>query len=126
MKNLILLLLAFTSAFSVKAQDANGLINSLKAGNADQVSNYFDRLLDLKFPEKEEIKSMGKNQASIALKSFFSDNNITGFEVSSQREMSGTMYIAGKLTNNGEGYKLSMMIRYKDGRPQIISVRITS
>jgi hypothetical protein len=38
--------------------------------------------------------------------------------------MGGTMYIAGKLTNGGEGYKLSIMMKTKDGKPQIITIRI--
>jgi hypothetical protein len=125
MKKMILMLLVAFTVFTAKAQEAGNLINALKAGNADQVSNYFDRVLDIKFPEKEEIKSIGKNQAGIALKSFFNDNNIKGFELSSQREMSGTMYIAGKLTNGSEGYQLSMMLKYKEGKPQIITVRIS-
>jgi opacity protein-like surface antigen len=124
MKKLLLILAIAIASVSVQAQDATGLVNALKAGSADQVSNYFDRIIDLKFPDKEEIKSIGRNQAGIALKSFFDDNKITGFELSSQREISGTMYIAGKLTNGNEGYKLSMMLKYKEGKPQIITVRI--
>lgn len=125
MKKLLLILIVFFAAFAVKAQDANGLVTSLKSGNADKVSAYFDKILDIKFPEKDEIKGIGKNQAGIALKSFFDNNNIKGFELSSQREMGGTMYIAGKLTNGAEGYKLSLMMRTKEGRPQIITVRIS-
>lgn len=113
------------ASFAVNAQDASGVVNALKSGNVSQVSEFFDKILDLKFPEKEEIKSMGKNQAGIAMKSFFESNNIKGFELSSQREMGGTMYIAGKLTNNGEGYKISIMMKSRDGRPQIITVRIS-
>ena len=79
------------ATFSVKAQDSNSIVSALKSGNADEVSNYFDKILDIKFPEKDEIKSIGKNQAGIALKSFFDSNNIKGFELSSQREMGGTM-----------------------------------
>jgi hypothetical protein len=124
MKKFLLILIVALAGLTTTAQDAAPLINALRSGSADQVSNYFDKMLDLKFPEKEEIKSMGKNQASIALRSFYNDNNINGFEVLSQREMSGTMYIAGKLTNGGEGIKLSMMIRYREGRPHIITVRI--
>jgi hypothetical protein len=59
------------------------------------------------------------------LKSFFDANNIKGFELSSQREMGGTMYIAGKLNNGAEGYKVSIMMKTKEGRPQIITVRIS-
>lgn len=125
MKKFILLVLVLFAGFSIEAQDANSIVNALKLANADQVSDYFDKILDIKFPEKDEIKSIGKNQAGIALKSFFDNNKIKGFELSSQREMGGTMYIAGKLTNGSDGYKLSIMMKNKDGRPQIITVRIS-
>jgi len=125
MKKFIFILMVFFAAFSVKAQDSNGIVTALKSGNASQVSNYFDKILDIKFPEKDEIKGIGKNQASIALKSFFDNNKIKGFELSSQREMGGTMYVAGKLTNGADGYKLSLMMRTKEGKAQIITVRIS-
>jgi len=125
MKKLFLIVMVLFASFAVKAQDGNSLVNALKSANADEVSTYFDKILDIKFPDKDEIKSIGKNQAGIALKSFFDNNNIKGFELSSQREMGGTMYIAGKLTNGGEGYKLSLMMRTKEGKPQIITVRIS-
>jgi hypothetical protein len=119
----ILFLAVFTTSFA-QQNDGAPIVNALKSGSADEVSNYFDKILDIKFPDKDEIKSIGKNQAGIALKSFFDENKIKGFELSSQREMSGTMYIAGKLLNGGEGYKLSMMLKLKDGKHQIITVRI--
>ena len=125
MKKFILILVVFFAALGLKAQDSNDILTALQSGSADKVSTYFDKILDIKFPDKDEIKSIGKNQAGIALKSFFDNNNIKGFELSSQREMGGTMYIAGKLTNGGDGYKLSMMMRTKEGRPQIITVRIS-
>ena len=125
MKRFIFILMLFFSALGLKAQDANGIVTALKSGNAEKVSGYFDKILDIKFPEKDEVKSIGKNQAGIALKSFFDNNNIKGFELSSQREMGGTMYIAGKLTNGAEGYKLSLMLRTKEGHAQIITVRIS-
>ena len=125
MKKFTFLLLLLFGALSIQAQETNSIVNALKSGDADEVSAYFDKILDIKFPEKDEIKSIGKNQAGIALKSFFDNNNIKGFELSSQREMGGTMYIAGKLINDNEGYKLSIMMKTKDGRPQIITVRIS-
>jgi hypothetical protein len=125
MKKLLIILTVFFVSIAAKAQEGSNLVNALKSANAEEVSSYFDKILDIKFPEKDEIKSIGKNQAGIALKSFFDNNNIKGFELSSQREMGGTMYIAGKLINAGEGYKLSIMMRTKEGKPQIITVRIS-
>lgn len=113
------------SSIVAKAQDANAVVNALKAGNTENVSNYFEKILDIKFPDKDEVKAIGRNQAGIALKSFFDNNKIKGFELSSQREMGGTMYIAGKLLNGGEGFKLSMMMKSREGRPQIITIRIS-
>ena len=123
-KVLIIIFLAVVTMSFMRQAESTPIVNALKSGNAEEVSNYFDKILDIKFPDKDEIKSIGKNQAGIALKSFFDENKIKGFELSSQREMSGTMYIAGKLLNGGEGYKLSMMLKLKDGKHQIITVRI--
>ena len=125
MKKILIILTLFFAFFGGKAQDVTGVVSALKSANAEQVSGFFDKILDLKFPDKEEIKGIGKNQAGIALKAFFGNNNIKGFELSSQREMDGTMYIAGKLTNDTDGFKISIMLKLRDKGPQIITVRIS-
>ena len=127
-KVLQILLFAFTaivlSPSFIIQNDGVNIIKALKTADAAQVANYFDTILDIKLPEKEEIKSIGKNQAGIALKSFFEENRITGFELTSQRELGGTMYITGKLLDESKGYNLTLMIKNKGGKQQIITVRI--
>ena len=124
-KFLLLITLSFT-LFSFKAADnVPAIINALKTGNAEEVGKYFDNFIDLKLPEKDEIKNVGKNQASIALQSFFKDNSIKGFELTSQREMGASMYLAGKLINAGKGYNITILLKSKDdGNKEIITVRI--
>ena len=124
MKKLLLLLLVVAAAFNTKAQETTSVITALKSGNAEQVSDYFDKILDIKFPDKDEIKGIGKNQAGIALKSFFDENEISGFDLTSQRELGGTMYLTGKLQNKDKGFNLSVLLKNKDGRQQIITLRI--
>ena len=119
----ILLIAAVTSSF--KQPDADNIIRDLKTANSEQVANYFDKMLDIKFPGKDEIKDIGKNQASIALKSFFEENSISGFELTSQGKQGEMMYITGKLLNKDKGHNLTIMLKTKDGKPQIITVRIT-
>ncbi len=75
--------------------DSDTIVSALKQGNATRFTNYFDNFIDIKLPEKDEIKNVGKTQASITVRSFFDDNNIKGFDLTSQREMGGTMYITG-------------------------------
>ena len=67
----------------------------------------------------------GRNQATITLKSFFADNGIKGFEKTSEREIGNTMYLAGKLLNNGKGHNVTIMLKIKDGKRQIITLRIS-
>lgn len=117
-----LLVTSLTSSFV--QNDGVNVIKALKAADATEVAGYFDKILDIKFPEKEEIKGIGKNQASIALKSFFEENNVSGFELTSQRELGGTMYITGKLLDPDKGFNLTLMLKNKGGKQQIITVRI--
>jgi hypothetical protein len=74
----------------------------------------------MKFPAKAEIRNMSKADAAAAVNQFFSANKITGFELTSQREMGGTMYIAGRLTGNAKNYNLTVMLKNN----LIITVRI--
>jgi Domain of unknown function (DUF4783) len=125
MKKILLLISISIALFSYKTADnVPSIINALKTGNAEDVGKYFDNFIDLKLPEKDEIKNVGKNQASIALQGFFKDNGIKGFELTSQREMGASMYLAGKLQNAGKGYNITILLKNKDGDRQIITVRI--
>ncbi len=112
-------------AFRVSG-DAENIVNALKQGNAEQLSQFFDNILDLKLPEKDEIKNVGKNQASITLRNFFEENHVKSFETTSQREMGGTMYIAGKLQCSNKNYNVTMMLKAKADKMAIITIRINS
>lgn len=126
----VLQILLFGFAVTVLApsfilqNDGVNIIKALKSADATEVATYFDMILDIKLPEKEEIKGIGKNQAGIALKSFFEENRISGFELTSQRELGGTMYITGKLLDADKGFNLTIMLKNKNSRQQIITIRI--
>ncbi|HXL58448.1 MAG TPA: DUF4783 domain-containing protein [Chitinophagaceae bacterium] len=125
MKKFILMmgLAFFVSAYAV-AGDSDNIVNALKQGNAAQFSSYFDNFVDLKLPEKDEIKNVGKTQATITVKNFFNENDIKGFDVTSQREMNGTMYITGKLQGSSKNYNITMLMKVKGDKLLIITIRI--
>ena len=110
-------------SFTVQS-DTENIINSLKLGDAKAVAAYFDAYIDLTLPGKDDIKNIGKNQAGITLKSFFDEVGVNGFDLTSQRESGNTMYIAGKLQTKDKGYNITMLLKNRDGKHQIISVRI--
>ena len=104
--------------------DAAAIAQALKTGNAEEVAKYFDDYVDMKLLDKDEIKNISHNQASIALKSFFTENGIKGFEKVSDREIGSTMYMTGKLLNSGKGYNITVMMKQKAGKYAIITIRI--
>ena len=104
--------------------DTDAIIQAFKSGNATEVARYFDEYIDMKLLDKAEVKNMGRNQAGITLKAFFDENGIKGFEKASEREIGNTMYMTGKLQGSSKGYGITILLKAKDGRHQIISVRI--
>jgi hypothetical protein len=104
--------------------EANSLVAALKQGNAVEVSRYFDDIIDMKLPEKEEIKNIGKTQAGITLKIFFEEAGISGFDKTNERSTEGTMYINGKLYGSSKDYSLTMMLRNKSGKFYIVTFRV--
>ena len=123
-KLLLFLFIGFTALSFGPKVDSDGIVKALKAGNVEQLATFFDSFIDLKLPEKEEIKNVGTKQATIALKAFFADNGIKGFDLTSQREMGNTMYMAGKLKNNGKGFIITIMMKKSEDNHGIVSIRI--
>ncbi|NDA63276.1 MAG: DUF4783 domain-containing protein [Chitinophagia bacterium] len=110
-------------SFSLQ-NDLEALLSALKNAQADEVATYFDAMVDMKFPDRDEIKNVGKNQAAIALSSFYSEQKINGFEKISEREIGNTMYMTGRLLNGGKGFNITLMMKMIKGKHYIITVRI--
>ncbi len=125
MKNIFLLIAVFvgTASFSIQP-DTDAIVKAFKTADATEIGGYFDDFIDLKLLDKEEVKNMGRNQATIALKTFFDENHIKGFEKGSDREIGNTLYITGKLTSNTKSYNVTVMLKAKANKHQIITMRI--
>jgi len=126
MKKIVLLTGLLSIAFlAFRLQnDTDDIIQSLKQGNASMIAHHFDNYIDLTLPGKEEIKNIGKNQAGITLKTFFDEYEVKGFVLSSQREAGTTMYMAGKLQLKNKDYNITVLLKNKEGKHFITSVRI--
>ena len=122
--SIITIISFFTMSFVWNNTPADEIIHAFKASNTSEISSYFDNLIDFTLPAKDEIKNVSKNQAAVILKSFYSDNNISGFELTSQREAGSTMYIAGKITGKVKSYNITILMKNKEGKHVITSIRI--
>jgi hypothetical protein len=123
-KILLLIGLLFSLVGFAQQTDTDAVVKAFKTANAEEVARYFDDYIDLKFLDKDEVKNMGRNQATIALKNFFDENSIKGFDKSSDREIGNTLYITGKLTSSGKTFNVTVMLKAKTGKHQIITMRI--
>ena len=121
---LIIASASLIAATAFAETDQDGVINALKSADASELSRFYDDVLDVKLPAKDEIKNIGRNQAGILVKTFFRENSISGFALTSQREMGGTRYITGKLTGGSRTYNITLMMHARGNQNTIISVRI--
>jgi len=125
MKKIFLLISIAIGVLSFSPQpDTDAVVKAFKTANSEEIAQYFDDYIDLKLLEKEEVKNMGRNQAGLALKMFFEENRINGFEKGSNREIGNTLYITGKLTSSGKPFNITVMLKTKGGKHQIITIRI--
>ncbi|HEX7691856.1 MAG TPA: DUF4783 domain-containing protein [Sediminibacterium sp.] len=124
-KIFFLMAMAFSAVSFAQKSDTDVIVQAFKSGNATEVAKYFDEYVDIKLLDKAEVKNMSRNQAGIMLKSFFEENGVKGFEKASEREIGTTMYMTGKLTGSSKSYGITVLLKVKDGKRQIISVRIS-
>ena len=110
-------------SLTIFAQD-NAVTSALKNGDAAKFSSYFAPMVDIKLPGENEMKNVNRTEAASVIQNFFSDHNITGVDITSQREMSGTMYIAGKLKDGKNDHNITVMLKNKEGSMSVITVRI--
>lgn len=123
-KILILLGLAFTLSSAVEFSEPDEIITALKSGSATDLSKYFDDIIDLTLPGKEEMSNMGKNQAGLSLKNYYAEAGIKSFELTSTREKGSILYITGKLYGTSKNDKITIMIKNTNVKYLITSVRI--
>ena len=112
-------------SFTTNQGDVDAIVNAFKSADAGQVGIFFDDYVDIKLLDKDEVKNIGRNQATITLKAFFAENGVKGFEKVSEREIGNTMYLAGKLITSGKASNITIMLKMKDGKRQIITLQIS-
>ena len=126
MQRFFLSLLFVGLGLSVMAQsETESVVQSFKTANVEEIAKHFDDFVDLKLLNKDEVKNMSKNQAAIALKAFFAENSIRGFEKVSDGGKGTLAYLIGKLTTGSTSYNITIQMKQKVAKLQIITIRIS-
>ncbi|MCD2423436.1 DUF4783 domain-containing protein [Niabella pedocola] len=105
-------LIAFATSLLITglhAQSVDGVITSLKTGNAAQLVANVGENMELKIADKSNTYS--KSQAEQALKDFFGKNAVKGFELKHKGSSPNGNYAIGTLQTAGGNYRVNIFMR---------------
>lgn len=100
-----------TDVFSRQAIDIDAVVVALNAGNASQLSKYFDNRIDIGLPDKSDNYS--RTQAEMIIRDFFSNNAVRNFEIKYKSEKAGTNYCVGTLKTKGGDFRTTLFMKQK-------------
>lgn len=103
--------------FTGKAQNIDGVINGIKAGNVDQIINNAGENLSLTILDKNNTYS--KAQAQQIIKDFFAKNSVKAFELKHKGNSPNGKYAIGTLSTSGGNYRVNIFMK-ADGSKEII------
>ncbi|MDD4148972.1 MAG: DUF4783 domain-containing protein [Bacteroidales bacterium] len=99
------------------------IFDSMKVGNAIELSKHFNSSVELVILDKEDVYS--KQQAEQILKSFFDKNKSKSFTLLHQGGKEGAQYAIGNLeTISGKTYRVYFLVKESGGKPLIHQMRI--
>lgn len=95
----------------------------IRAGDANEVSKYFNAMVDLIIPGYND--TYAKNQAGQILKEFFSRNPVKHFKVTKQGSSeNGSLYAIGELLSGKIEYRVYFLMQTIDGKNLIQQLKI--
>lgn len=114
----IALFIFLNFSYKVNAQSLEQVAGLIRAGNATELSKYFENNVEISL--KESGNSYSKAQAEQVLANFFSKNSPKGFTIMHQgTSPEGSKYIIGNLMTAGGNYRV-----YVYAKPQGASIII--
>ncbi|MBZ4188342.1 DUF4783 domain-containing protein [Niabella beijingensis] len=103
------------------AQSVDGVITSLKTGNAAQLVGNVGGSMQLTIADKSN--TYNKSQAEQALKDFFGKNTVKGFELKHKGSSPTGNYAIGTLQTAGGSYRVNIFMRKEKGGEVIKELR---
>jgi Domain of unknown function (DUF4783) len=127
MKSLLTsLLVVATVVMSSFAQPSviDEVIGTLRSGDADGLSKYFDDNVQLALPVKSD--SYSKAQAQVILKDFFGNNSVKGFELKHKGDSPGGHYCVGTLQTKSGNFRAHVFMKSKGSKEVVNEIRFTT
>lgn len=112
MKNFLLSLALLATITSFISPSFDDVVKAIKAGDASQLSKYFDNTIEITLPGKSN--SYSKSQAELVLHDFFASNTVKDFEILHKSDNSGSQYCIGNLKTINGTFRTTIFMKQKD------------
>jgi len=111
MKNFLLFLVLLVIVSSFISPSFDDVVKAIKAGDASEVSKYFDNTVEITLPEKGN--SYSKSQAELVLHDFFASNTVKDFEILHKSDNEGSQYCIGNLKTVNGIFRTTIFMKQK-------------
>ncbi len=100
----------------------DGIILAMKAGNAAELSKYFNEHIELIILQEEDVYS--KSQAEQIMKKFFAEHKAVGFKIIFEGGKSTSRYAIGNLTTQKGIFRVYFLFKGSGDNVLIHQLRI--
>lgn len=101
--------LAFNYSNSGRSYTIEDVVKAMNAGNAGQLSNYFDKRVEITLHDK--TKSYSRSQAEVILKDFFSFHDVRAFRIVHKGSESGAAFCIGNLETRDGQFRTAIFMK---------------
>ncbi len=110
-------------SYSAADETITQVSTAIQAGNATEVTKYFNSMVDLTLPGYDDTYS--KTQAGQILKDFFSQNPVKSFKITRQgASPDGSQYAIGSLESGKKVYRVYFIIKAVNGQNLIQQLQV--
>jgi hypothetical protein len=121
----LLFFFAFASLGASAQNDADQLVQHLQTANFNKLLSFWDTQVEANLPDLPGQKQLSPLDANELLRSFYSRNNIIGFEKNAERKVGSTIYLTGKLLSQNAKFNLTLLMQENKQHLTIVSIRVS-
>lgn len=108
--------LSFRVAFSIE-----DVVSAMKTGNVNQLSQYFDNMVEITLHDKSNAYS--RSQAQVILKDFFGSYGVKAFRIVHKGSNSGSEFCIGNLQTKYGEFRTTIFMRSRSEKQVLQEIR---
>jgi hypothetical protein len=125
MKKLLLFIALIAAGFSFSQKGiVDDLVGALRTGNASKMATYFDNVVEISLPDKNDTYTKG--EAEVIIKDFFTAKSVKGFDVIHKGDNNGSQFLIGTLQTKNGNYRATIFLKQKADKQLLQQLRIES